>query len=90
MVNIVERDREALTYISARWLVSLKKQIPGQTYVEIKAPAHRLHAALDKVGCALRDAVKRLRADNVGVGVAVREDAFPPSMLRVFLSASEV
>lgn len=52
------------------------------TYIKVKASAYRLATSFDKVAGALSDAVKRLRLDNVGVGVAVGEDTFPPCVLR--------
>jgi hypothetical protein len=52
-----------------------------RTYIKIQASAGRLDTLLDKVTRPLSNAVEGLRPDNVGVGVAVREDAFSPCML---------
>ena len=51
------------------------------TYIEIQTPARRLEASLDKIASPLSNAVERLRADNVCVGVAVCEDALSSCVL---------
>ena len=52
------------------------------TYIEIQTPARRLETSLDEIARPLGNAVERLRADNVCVGVAVCEDALSSCVLR--------
>jgi hypothetical protein len=52
-----------------------------RTHIEIKACANRLGTPLDEVGSTVSNPVKRLWPDDVGVGIAVREDALPLCVL---------
>jgi hypothetical protein len=57
------------------------KSVRVKADIKIKVPANRLETPLDEVAGAVSNPVKRLRPDDVGVGIAVRKDAFPLCML---------
>ena len=60
------------------------------TYIEIQTPARRLEASLDEIARPLSNAVERLWADNVCVGVAVCEDALSSCVLSKVAAVSEI
>lgn len=62
--------------------MSLEGALHIRTYIKIQTPAYRPQTPLDKVTSPFSDAVQRLPTDNVGVGVAVGQDAFSLSMLQ--------